>query len=627
MKEITSIISDYLKNPNTDFAFFINGQWGSGKTYFLKNKLFPEIKKIEAPTANKEKTVFFQPIYISLFGISNIDDVYERLLLELNPILKSKGAFFLKNILSKSAGFFNIPWFGNNDIKDYLSVFSIPNNKVLFFDDLERIEEGSINGILGHINTFVEHQNLKTVIVGDEKILEKKVSDYKQTKEKLIRFTSTFKTNINGVFDDMIQTYSPAYKVFLTKYKNFICDLYAKGEHENLRTLHFNLDIFEKIYHVLEPLKGNKYYNEVLDSVLYFATTYSIEYKKEKDNDKLQSLQNISNRFVSLPINNFSSSNLLGAKVEEKEIKEKTYNETFREMYLVFNNHRFEYFPEVANYINSGFLNENELMNQSNNIILELERNEISKESEIIERLSDLFKLEDNELQPLYNEVLRKVENGDFDLIAYPNIFSFFINIEYFKLENLLINDALYKSFHKGIDISKTRAQYNSAFRHKISIWDNGDIDGKQKYQPIADYAIEANDSLFEIQVKNYAEMLFSLIKENKHQEVYDCMANSEFRLVPIFSFLNHKTVFDQLKASKNNTIVYFNYGIHERYQSNKIHEDLKSDIDFLAKLLDLINKYTHDIKNKDRKISVVCFENIGKTIIQIIKKYERDSQ
>ena len=625
MKEITNIISDYLKNKKTDFAFFINGQWGSGKTYFLKNKLFSEIKNIETPISTKEKPVYFEPVYISLFGVSNADEIYERLSLELNPMLKTKSAFILKKILYKGASVFNVPLFEKSDAKDYLSVFSIPKHKVLFLDDLERIEKDCLNGILGNINTFVEHQNLKTIIVGDEKILEEKITDYKKIKEKLIRFTCAFEADMKNVFDDMTQLYSDDYKTFLIANKDFICDLYAKGEHKNLRTLHFTLDIFEKIFHALDSLKKNKYHNKILDRFLYFSTTYSIEYKKEQDNDNLQYLQNVSNRFVPLKDIDLSSSNHF-ADNKKEESKEETYGEMFREKYLVFDNHRFEYSSEIARYIHSGFLDEKELLNQADSIITELTHNETSEESEIIKKLGNLFLLEDDELQPLFEEVLQKVENGDFDLIAYPNIFSFFMKIEYLKLENFSINERLYEIFQKGMDISKARAKYNEAFRYKIPFWDSSDTLGKEKYQRIADYATAANDSLFEIQQNNYANEIFSLIQKNKGQEVYNYMVNSEFQLVPILSFLNPENVFYQLKESRNNTIMYFHDGIRGKYLSNIILEKLNPEIQFFSELLNIINQYIQSVKDEDRKINVVCFEFIQKAIVEIIKKHESNS-
>lgn len=42
---IISVIKDYLKRKDTDYALMINGAWGSGKTVFIKNALKSEIEK------------------------------------------------------------------------------------------------------------------------------------------------------------------------------------------------------------------------------------------------------------------------------------------------------------------------------------------------------------------------------------------------------------------------------------------------------------------------------------------------------------------------------------------------------------------------------------------------------
>lgn len=71
MDEITSIVKDYLNQNNTDYAIFINGVWGSGKTYYVKNCLIPEINKFDFPSDNGIENKKFKPVYISLFGLSN----------------------------------------------------------------------------------------------------------------------------------------------------------------------------------------------------------------------------------------------------------------------------------------------------------------------------------------------------------------------------------------------------------------------------------------------------------------------------------------------------------------------------------------------------------------------------
>ena len=37
--EIESILAEYLKNPKAEYAVMIDGDWGSGKTYFLTHGL------------------------------------------------------------------------------------------------------------------------------------------------------------------------------------------------------------------------------------------------------------------------------------------------------------------------------------------------------------------------------------------------------------------------------------------------------------------------------------------------------------------------------------------------------------------------------------------------------------
>ena len=39
MDELVESILDYIRKPYTDHAIMINGEWGSGKTYFWNNKV------------------------------------------------------------------------------------------------------------------------------------------------------------------------------------------------------------------------------------------------------------------------------------------------------------------------------------------------------------------------------------------------------------------------------------------------------------------------------------------------------------------------------------------------------------------------------------------------------------
>ena len=59
MEELVESILDYVRADYTDYAVMINGEWGSGKTYFWNNKVR---KKIESMTLNRKS--IYDDIYV-----------------------------------------------------------------------------------------------------------------------------------------------------------------------------------------------------------------------------------------------------------------------------------------------------------------------------------------------------------------------------------------------------------------------------------------------------------------------------------------------------------------------------------------------------------------------------------
>lgn len=46
MEDLIESILDYIRSDYTDYAIMINGEWGSGKTYFWNNKIRPKIENM-----------------------------------------------------------------------------------------------------------------------------------------------------------------------------------------------------------------------------------------------------------------------------------------------------------------------------------------------------------------------------------------------------------------------------------------------------------------------------------------------------------------------------------------------------------------------------------------------------
>lgn len=250
-------IEDYINTPITDYAIMISGEWGIGKTYFLKNTLLSDFKE-------KNKRC----IYISFIGRNDEtklkDDIYKK----INPFYFSENKS--KVLLEAEA----IEEIVNNGLKK-----NIPEDIILCFDDLERINKDFFEPAMGLINVFIEHYNVKTLFICNERKLENIIPKYKEIKEKYIRFTYEFNPELKEILNSIIQG---------GKYKNIsdfidkdvVVDVFKRGKSKNIRTLFFVLDVFAKIKYLLDDYKESDSYNDLKTLVLHYICFYSIERKQ-----------------------------------------------------------------------------------------------------------------------------------------------------------------------------------------------------------------------------------------------------------------------------------------------------------------------------------------------------------
>lgn len=207
--EIIDIVKEYVENKNTGYAILIDGEWGSGKTYFVREKLEKKLKKLWEET--KRETKF---IYVSSYGVKSTNEldskIYEKIILEFLPEkFKSKyqdierGLGSLYEIIKEFKKLPNIP---KNSIRNLIEILQKRNSKnyILIFDDIERCEM-PITELLGYINEFVEHKSMKTIIIANEKeILKKKMYSNNELKylvaENKMLDIPIEKTRIDDIF-------------------------------------------------------------------------------------------------------------------------------------------------------------------------------------------------------------------------------------------------------------------------------------------------------------------------------------------------------------------------------------------------------------------------------------------
>lgn len=177
-QQITDEVLRYLKDESYNYAVLIDGEWGSGKTYFVNHSLCRAIEKQEKE-GDKPRLIK----YISLYGCKSMADVQENIAWSFAENAREKikdkaswgvtGEKVSGNILLSSKKI------GNAILKKLLpetSIYEITSDWlnlgafIFVFDDLERCD-CPINEVFGFLNELVEHENTKVIIIANEKEL------------------------------------------------------------------------------------------------------------------------------------------------------------------------------------------------------------------------------------------------------------------------------------------------------------------------------------------------------------------------------------------------------------------------------------------------------------------------
>lgn len=161
--EIIKIITDYVNEEIYNYAVMLDGGWGCGKTYFIKERLCGKLEENEKKKAKKDKGYTEKRlVYLSLYGVKALEDISKQILIE-SYISKTRNK---REILKKGTEitgamlpilFDNIkPLTGlelklnAKSISNVLGKFLSVKDSILIFDDLERCD-CPVNEILGYI--------------------------------------------------------------------------------------------------------------------------------------------------------------------------------------------------------------------------------------------------------------------------------------------------------------------------------------------------------------------------------------------------------------------------------------------------------------------------------------------
>lgn len=630
--EILSVVKDYIEESIYTYAVLIDGDWGSGKSYFIKEYLIPNIKD--------EREV----IYISLYGIKSTEDISNQIYINLLNI-KEEGKKIVQAGVKVFADILRSKGIDIQKYKDDVASFIDLSKYILVFDDLERCN-CDINEVLGYINNFVEHDGVKVILVANEKEigksyecrnlelryllaskeninfedivdkstqqdnleipvgndkLEKQSNDekvisindikrrskiifaenaiYEKIKEKLIGITIKYEPNLEEIQKKLIDKYVDDIKLkyyLETSIQNNIKYSYEK-DHINLRTYQFFLSRIINIYNKIKDV-SNINYDEVIFSIIKYCYKVCIDYKSGKykyewnDNDKY-----IYNRM------NYNSNS-------EYEFK-----------------YRF-----IDDYVISSKLDKDELINTIKLSLKEKEEYE-NNPTDALYELEQWWELEDKKVVELMEKCISNLREDKYTRERYGNVLIVFFKLYIIGFEDNYLETVIRileeKTNINDIEILEEKININDIEMLKESIsFSNNEIVSKYRkiIKEIKNNVHKRYIYEFENEINNCIEDIDNWGKNLRNYK-YSKKQSVKKSFMEVIEIDKLKNL---INKSNSKNIANFRYAISELYISSNIstvYKEDKAKIHLLIEYLDTID--------------MDSFDNIKKINIRLLKK------
>lgn len=281
-KNIENFLNEYMINPDPQYAVFLKGNWGCGKTFFVNNWLNSYKKKIP-------EEQILKPVMVSLYGLSEIKQITAAINKALYPILCGRAAKvgktltkFLSAIVLKHE--VDVDKDGNSDFEielgldSVLLLFSSEDNsvkkgKLLIFDDIERCEM-PMKRLMGYLNYFVELCHSHLIIIGDErKMTDELKIIFSDFKEKTIGREFEISTNVRSAIENF--TEQEPTSEFIRKHITTIEKVFSMTDCQNLRILRQALWDFGRFEETMIEFSKESKYEHVM---LHILGSYIISY-------------------------------------------------------------------------------------------------------------------------------------------------------------------------------------------------------------------------------------------------------------------------------------------------------------------------------------------------------------
>ena len=619
-KNIENFLNEYMINPDPQYAVFLKGNWGCGKTFFVNNWLNSYKKKIP-------EEQILKPVMVSLYGLSEIKQITAAINKALYPILCGRAAKvgktltkFLSAIVLKHE--VDVDKDNNFDFEielgldSVLLLFSSEDNsvkkgKLLIFDDIERCEM-PMKRLMGYLNYFVELCHSHLIIIGDErKMTDEQKIIFSDFKEKTIGREFEISTNVRSAIENF--TEQEPTNEFIRKHITTIEKVFSMTDCQNLRILRQALWDFGRFEEtMIEFSKESKYEHVMLHILGSYIISYCeyrgenhdlldkwVKYKcnwettnKDEINKLKQQLGNLCQRYNNSLISTYQTFNISLVEKIITELNTGISIKNFAERFFA---------PDVENpciKINDSFSMDNEtFLEFYNKLIDDICNLKIKGFRDLGYALTYLFSLDFHKI--------KEINETDFNRLR-DVLLNYLLNIT--TAENLYFANL---EFKRGVNSYMTNDNIE-----RLSIICS-------TFYNECERRIMASKNIMTLTLEN--------LKDSNVKDLFDINKKAlpdhscTYEMVAIFNSVDISLLFENLGKLNNASLQTFNSFIRERYKlSHRMGNWISNTNDDIKPLQELKEKIDSYILN-EQLMRKEAFRRISNSLDGAIKRCKEE--
>lgn len=613
-EQITALLIEYVSDERYQQAILIDGDWGSGKTHFIQERLLSGLKDC---FPDPKRSAY----YISLYGMENfsqimdeiyaasLEDYFDKKLGDGKGEKIHRGMNFAVKLLSTGLKYFSIDTADLPTPSEFLKL----KNAVLIFDDLERCNI-DVNQLFGFMNNLVEHNNIKVIIVANQTEIGKvKMSEYlpqkysvvlnkrlklmpengsateqqkndcmgidrqnllkyteqifsedalyEKVKEKLIGLTIYYQADLKRIYESIISKYvvNESEREYLNAEKELILTIFERKQHYNIRTLIFAVMALDKLLKIIEKItfQPQEYIGIQKRQIINYVVELSIHLKTAKKP--------------------YSWSNSTAQSGMINLTSDSPYS---------WENRIYGY-KFVDEYLLNRFLDAASI--QSHILFLMLEQKSIDENHAFINALKynllySWWELEDSQIEQLLKDILQELSEMKYHPRYFKNMIITLMQLNYHGFNGI--------DFKRYVDLMELRLeQKEDEFKNES-------------------LHVLSDDKVFVADYMKIAQPLLTIIenKERKAKEIINdslkidkswgdvfykgCCDNKQNYLSDkkFFFYLEPEKIIGRIKGSSVKDLYLFLDGIKEVYSFSNLNDFFKADIEHIAETIDKLN-------------------------------------